>query len=295
MLKIDLPQPCQVCDASLLAGTADPQEQLILSEDLLFICPACQAYHHRTCWKNSASILSKAANSCKVCGHEVVPKAADQAAFVSQAALLKGLLSVTVSGALLLGVTVPVLAKFAPETYAGLLKTYAPALSRPTPAPSEPPAAPANQAGLTLTPGSEQNSANVEQLQAASAKVGGQDTDSEALSRAIRNWQTVKKRAFETLDTSELATVLTGKALEDSTGGVSWWRNNTATSTFYSIDLHSLEVLSAKVQGDTATVDVRIHESRNDSVNGRRTSQYKATYTLVRNGQDWLIQDMQAD
>jgi len=117
--------------------------------------------------------------------------------------------------------------------------------------------------------------------------------DNKALIHSQVNlWQEIKRQAFVNGDTSSLSTVLTGKALTDTEGGVSWWRTN---GQYHDITLNSLDFLDTQITGTSASVRVRISETKNNSVEGRKTSTYNATYGLEKRGENWYISSVAAD
>lgn len=119
------------------------------------------------------------------------------------------------------------------------------------------------------------------------------DTPNDSVVAVVKNWQEIKRNAFVNKDSSELSSVLTGKALADTEGGVNWWSSN---GNFYAIELHSLDVIKVEMLTPTeATVVAKISETKDNSVQGRKTSTYEATYTLEKAGDVWRISKMEAD
>jgi len=117
-------------------------------------------------------------------------------------------------------------------------------------------------------------------------------SEDQVIQNRIEAWQDIKRKAFVNGDTSSLSTVLTGKALTDTEGGVSWWRTN---GQYHDITLNSLDFLDTQITGTSASVRVRISETKNNSVEGRKTSTYNATYGLEKRGENWYISSVAAD
>lgn len=118
-------------------------------------------------------------------------------------------------------------------------------------------------------------------------------SDAERIADVIQKWQTVKRNVFVYGDLSELANVLTGKALEQTKGGADWWKKN---GNYYSIELHDLSVQDLQLlDNDHAKVSVKISETKNNSVDGQKSSSYTARYYLTKAGSGWLIENMEAD
>lgn len=127
-------------------------------------------------------------------------------------------------------------------------------------------------------------------LAAPNNQVAVQATDLES---ALRSWQQIKREAFLNEDDSRLTEILTGSALEETRGGLKWWADNEAR--YRDIQLLSLNILNQKEMSPTETqVVVEISETKDNSVDGLKTSTYRATYTLVKQAERWVISQMQA-
>lgn len=120
--------------------------------------------------------------------------------------------------------------------------------------------------------------------------------ETEAVQNVIKKWQDIKRQAFLQYDTSNLDQVLRGNALEETVGGVNWWKN-TPNANYYDIKLESLNFKSTDFQdsGNKVIVKVQIVEEKSNSAQGTKTSNYEATYTLEKDGSDWYITLMQAN
>ncbi|MGE3728000.1 MAG: IMS domain-containing protein [Candidatus Sericytochromatia bacterium] len=125
---------------------------------------------------------------------------------------------------------------------------------------------------------------------------GGESSPEEkAVRDVLSRWQTVKRDAFLQGNTSELSSILSGSALTETQGGVEWWANP-SNGSYRDIQLHSLNIQSISFpQSTQAIAKVSISETKDNSVQGRKTSNYSATYELTKTGESWYISGIKAD
>lgn len=110
----------------------------------------------------------------------------------------------------------------------------------------------------------------------------------------LRSWQALKREAFLAEDDSRLSEVLSGPALEDTRGGLQWWISQDAM--YKDIQLHELKILNQTDLSETeAEAEVSISETKDNTVQGRNTSTYKAKYTLEKKDGRWFITGIQAE
>lgn len=95
-------------------------------------------------------------------------------------------------------------------------------------------------------------------------------------------------------NTFQLVEILTGKALTETTGALQWWQNQDAA--YYDIQLHSLKLLESQEAADgSAQARVKLSETKDNAIEGRKSSTYRARYDLVRVADRWYISGIHAE
>lgn len=143
---------------------------------------------------------------------------------------------------------------------------------------------------------SESNSNILDAPSGPATITGGENSSEEkAVREVLTRWQTVKRDAFLQGNTSELSSILSGAALTETQGGVEWWANP-ENGSYRDIQLHSLNIQSISFpQSNQAIAKVSISETKDNTVQGRKTSNYSATYELTKSSESWYISGIKAD
>lgn len=112
----------------------------------------------------------------------------------------------------------------------------------------------------------------------------------------IFNWQKLKKVAVRQRDTSELSTVLSGRALVRQTDAIKWLQTN---KKYYDMNPRSVVVdrYNELVKGQKYAVYAQVKESSKymDEPTGQvikdSEDTYNVNYTIEKSGDKWLISD----
>ncbi len=152
------------------------------------------------------------------------------------------------------------------------------------------------------TPANVKTQAEVKGVDVKGVEVKGEDSEGtdplkNELRDVIRNWQTVKKAAVKTRDTSALSTVLSGNALKRQQDSIKWLVDNKQhyELTPKSVTVEKYEEISkAPKKYAVFTIVKELTKVMKDGVAGaakETDDTYSVKYTIERTGDHWSIAD----
>lgn len=282
-LKLQFPISCVSCKRDLL------------NSDNLFVCPGCHEPYHRSCWKRNKSSTQNAVMCCQKCQH--IFQIQDSHSYPNRdAAILRGVLSLSSVLALVASVILPARAFMYTDTYAYLSYQYS-YLPEPL----------YRQIEMEETY-SDDNADSLSELNTeidnfvdtpedvvlptptATPSASSDELTSE-VTETLRRWSSIKSDAYVHERSYHLHEVLTEPALSIRMEGVAYWQRD--SSRYYqNLEVNEMQINEIRQTGsNSAEALVFVRESHQTSLGDKDVSG-NFLYLFKKQGDRWYISDI---